>query len=81
MFIDKKWPSKELIDKVSPVNPVVLSRADGHSVLVNIFVLKASGITENTPDPFGGEIRKDPLTGEPTGILKENAERLIITGE
>ena len=81
MFTDKKWPSKELIDKVSPDNPVMLSSADGHSVLVNSYVLKASGITKNTPDPFGGEIQKDPVTGEPTGILKENAEALIKTGE
>jgi predicted amidohydrolase YtcJ len=81
MFIDKKWPSKELIDKVSPANPVILSRADGHSVLVNSFVLKASGITKNSVNPFGGEIQKDPVTGEPTGILKENAESLIVTGE
>lgn len=81
MFIDKKWPTKELIDKVSPDNPVLLSRADGHSVLVNSYVLKASGITKNTPDPFGGVIQKDPVTGEPTGILKENAEGLIKTGE
>jgi predicted amidohydrolase YtcJ len=49
-------------------------------VLVNTYVLKASGIDRNTPDPFGGEIQKDPVTGEPTGILKENAESLIITG-
>ena len=40
MFTDKKWPAKELIDKVSPNNPVMLSRADGHSVLVNSYVLK-----------------------------------------
>jgi predicted amidohydrolase YtcJ len=80
MFIDRKWPSKELIDNVSPDNPVVLSRADGHSVLVNSFVLKKSGITRDTPNPFGGEIQKDPVTGEPTGILKENAENLIRTG-
>jgi len=81
MFIDRKWPSKELIDKVSPNNPVLLSRADGHSVLVNSYVLKASGITKNTRNPFGGEIQKDPVTGEPTGILKENAEALIKTRE
>jgi predicted amidohydrolase YtcJ len=81
MFIDKKWPVKELIDKVSPDNPVILRRADGHSVLVNSFVLKQSGITKNTPDPFGGEIQKDPVTGEPTGILKENAENLIKLGK
>jgi hypothetical protein len=81
MFIDKKWPTKELIDKVSPNNPVMLSRADGHSMLVNSFVLKASGITKNTPDPFGGTIQKDPVTGEPTGIIKENAMELIKSGE
>jgi predicted amidohydrolase YtcJ len=81
MFTGKKWPSKELLDKVSPNNPVVLSRADGHSVLVNSYVLKVSGITRETQSPFGGEIQKDPVTGEPTGILKENAESLVITGE
>jgi len=81
MFTDKKWPSKELLDKVSPDNPVVLSRADGHSVLVNSYVLKASGITKNTPDPFGGEIQRDPVTGEATGILKEKAEGMVKTGE
>ena len=81
MFIDKKWPTKELLDKVSPDNPVMLSRADGHSVLVNSYVLKASGITKATPDPFGGEIQKDPVNGEPTGIIKENAESMIKTGE
>jgi predicted amidohydrolase YtcJ len=81
MFIDKKWPSKELIDKVSPDNPVILSRADGHSVLVNSYVLRLSGITKESPNPFGGEIQKDPVSGEPTGILKENAKSLIKTGD
>jgi hypothetical protein len=66
MFFDKKWPTKELIDKVSPNNPVILERADGHSVLVNSYILKKSGITKNTRDPFGGEIQKDAVTGEPT---------------
>jgi predicted amidohydrolase YtcJ len=80
MFTDKKWPTKELIDSVSPNNPVILSRADGHSLLVNSFVLKASGITKDTKDPFGGVIQKDPVTGEPTGIIKENAEEMIKSG-
>jgi predicted amidohydrolase YtcJ len=80
MFITREWPSKVLIDNVSPDNPVLLSRADGHSVLVNSYVLKKSGITRDTPNPFGGEIQKDPATGEPTGILKESAENLIRTG-
>jgi predicted amidohydrolase YtcJ len=81
MFVDRKWPSKELIDKVSPNNPVLLERADGHSILVNSYVLRNSGITRDTPDPFGGEIQKDVVTGEPTGILKDAAMELIKTGE
>lgn len=80
MFPDKKWPSKELIDGVSPDNPVILKRTDGHSSLVNSYILRRSGITKETPDPFGGEIQKDPVTGEPTGILKERAQRLIKAG-
>jgi predicted amidohydrolase YtcJ len=80
LFSTREWPSKELLDVVSPRNPVILSRVDGHSVLVNSYVLKASGITENTPDPFGGEIQKDPVTKKPTGILKETAMDLIKTG-
>ena len=80
MFDTRAWPTKELIDAVSPDNPVTLSRADGHSVLVNSYVIKNSGITSATPDPFGGEIQKDPVTGEPTGIFKESAKRLLKYG-
>lgn len=80
MFHNKNWPTKELIDHVAPDNPVALSRADGHSVLVNSYVLRHSGITGNTPDPAGGEIQKDPVTGEPTGIVKELARRLLDYG-
>lgn len=77
MFLNKKWPTKELLDSVSPDNPVVLSRADGHSVLVNSYVIKQSDVTKDTPDPFGGEIQKDSVTGEPTGIFKEKAQNLL----
>ncbi len=80
MFINKQWPTKELIDSVSPDNPVVLSRADGHSSLVNSYVLRQSGITKETPDPPGGEIQRDKITGEPTGIIKELARRLLKYG-
>ena len=81
MFIDRKWPTKELIDKVSPDNPVVLSRADGHSVLVNSYVLKASGITK---DSFRSFRRRDTegscyRMNQPE-YLKENAKNLIKTG-
>lgn len=80
MFTNKEWPTKELLDDVAPDNPVALRRTDGHSVLVNSYIIKNSGITKDTPDPFGGEIQKDPVTGEPTGIFKEAAQRLLDYG-
>lgn len=73
----KKWPTKELIDEVAPNNPVTLSRICGHCTLVNSYVLRISGITKDTPNPPGGVIVKDPVTGEPTGILHEKAMDLI----
>ncbi|OHB80728.1 MAG: hypothetical protein A2Z25_02890, partial [Planctomycetes bacterium RBG_16_55_9] len=81
MFHNRQWPTKELIDAAAPNNPVVLSRADGHSVLVNSYVIRNSGITKETPDPFGGEIQRDPATGEPTGIFKERAKGLLKYGD
>jgi len=73
----KKWPTRELLDAVAPSNPVSLSRICGHCTLVNSYVLRASGITKETPNPPGGVIVKDPATGEPTGILHEKAMDLI----
>jgi predicted amidohydrolase YtcJ len=77
LFPGAKWPSKEDLDKVSPHNPVIISRIDGHSSWVNSLALQQCGITKDTESPFGGEIVKDPDTGEPTGILKEEATELI----
>ncbi len=81
MFYDRQWPTKVLIDSVAPNNPVVLSRADGHSVLVNSYVIRNSRITKDTPNPFGGEIQRDPATAEPTGIFKEKAKALLKYGD
>ncbi|MCP4728381.1 MAG: amidohydrolase [bacterium] len=81
MFTTREWPTKELIDHLTPDNPVALRRADGHSVLVNSYVLRKSGITKDgPPDPPGGEIQRDQVTGEPTGIIKELARRLLDYG-
>jgi len=77
LFPGGHWPTKEDLDKVSPDNPVVIRRVDGHSIWVNSLALKRSEITRDTTDPFGGEILKDPKTGEPTGILTEAATGMV----
>jgi len=77
LFPGGNWPTKQDLDRVSPNNPVVIERVDGHSVWVNSLALKQSGINKDTKSPFGGEILRDPKTGEPTGILTEAATSLV----
>lgn len=76
-FDPPQLPSKEWIDEVTPRNPVCVNRLDGHMVLVNSLALRIAGISKDTPSPEGGEILKDPKTGEPTGILKDAAMDLV----
>jgi len=77
LFKELGWPTKEILDEVSPNNPVIIQRRGGHAVWVNSVALEKSGITKDTESPSGGEIVKDPETGEPTGILKEAASILL----
>jgi predicted amidohydrolase YtcJ len=72
-FSPPELPRKDWIDAVTPDNPVCVNRLDGHMVLANSLALKLAGVTKDTPVPPGGEIVKDPATGEPTGILKDTA--------
>jgi predicted amidohydrolase YtcJ len=78
---ETKWPgsplpTKELIDAVTPDNPVFLSRYDGHSSLANSTALKLAGVTAQTADPAGGTIVRD-AQGNPTGDLKDAATTLV----
>jgi predicted amidohydrolase YtcJ len=65
-------PTKELIDAVTPDNPVFISRLDGHMALANSLALKLAGVTNDTKDVDGGLIVRD-AGGNPTGVLKDAA--------
>jgi predicted amidohydrolase YtcJ len=74
----ERWPGsplprREWIDSVTPNNPVFVNRLDGHMALANTAALRAAGITRATKDIPGGVIVRDPRTGEPTGVLKDDA--------
>ncbi len=71
------FPTRWDLDKIAPNNPVVLTRADGHGIVVNSAALKAAGIDKNTANPFGGEITKDKQSGEPNGMLLDAAQGLV----
>src|SRR5437867_1272599 len=57
-------PHHEWIDSVTPSNPVFVNRLDGHEALANAAAMRAAAVTKATPTPSGGEILRDPRTGE-----------------
>jgi predicted amidohydrolase YtcJ len=70
-----QFPTRQELDKISPDNPVFLTRADGHAAIANSAALKIAKLDKNTPDPFGGQILK--TDGDPTGMLLDNAQNLV----
>ena len=71
------FPTRWDLDKISPNNPVFLTRADGHGAVANTAALKIGNVTRETKDPFGGQILRDKQTGEPTGMLLDNAQSFV----
>ena len=69
-------PERAWIDSVTPNHPVWINRLDGHMNLANSIALTRAGVTRDTKDVSGGEIVRD-RSGEPTGVLKDNAMDLM----
>ncbi len=69
-------PPHDALSAVSPNNPVHLVHASGHASFANARAMELSGIDRDTPDPAGGTIVKGP-DGEPTGLLRETAQRIV----
>lgn len=73
----KAYPTASLLDEYVNNKPVMLSRVDGHASWVNSKALEIAGITKDTLDPPGGKIVRDKQ-GNPTGVLIDNAESLML---
>jgi len=67
---ERRFITKEDLDRFSPDNPVLLSRICGHMITLNSKALEIAGITRETPNPPGGQVDKDER-GEPTGVLRD----------
>lgn len=64
-------PLRDDLDAAAPENPVVLTRAGGHSAVSNSLALAISNVDENTPQPEAGVIEKDE-NGRLNGIIRES---------
>jgi len=75
-WISKQLPTHAELSKAVPDHPVWLRRVDGHAGIANARALELVGIDKNTQSPPGGEILRD-ASGQPTGVLVDNAMALI----
>jgi len=73
----QRYPANDKLSQAAPNNPVWLRGLHGFAGWANAKALELTGIGRDTPNPPKGEILKDPKTGIPTGILKNDAQALV----
>ena len=76
-FREKRVPNRFDLDKAVPDHPVLITRVCGHLSVANSKALELANITKHTKLVEGGKIDRDPKTGEPTGVLLENAIAIV----
>jgi predicted amidohydrolase YtcJ len=70
------YPTHEATSRLTPDHPVLLTHGTGHMVFANAKAMELAGVSEQSPEIAGGEILRD-AAGNPTGVFRENAMRLI----
>lgn len=70
------FPPHGALSAVSPDNPVVLQRADGHALYANAAAMALMKITKDTKAPEGGDIIRDEK-GDATGVFVDRAQGLV----
>lgn len=75
-FAEKRYPTRWHLDAAVADKPVFLVRVCGHLGVANSKALQLAGISKETTVD-SGKIDLDEATGEPNGILRENALGLV----
>lgn len=70
-------PTRHALDLAVPDRPVLLFGAEEDTAWASSAALRLAGITRQTPDPAGGTIVREPRTGEPSGVLRGAAGRVV----
>ena len=69
-------PDRSMLDAVAPLNPALIGDTSEHSAWANSRALEIAGIGRDTPNPRSGIIERD-ASGQPTGVLREDAVALV----
>ncbi|MEG1481396.1 amidohydrolase [Clostridium sp.] len=72
-LVEKEHPTKDVLDKSSLTNPIIIVHASGHMGVLNSLALTELHISDETKNPKGGRIGRYDNSNEPNGYLEENA--------
>ena len=70
---ERRFLHRRDLDAVSTELPILVSHRAGHVYYLNSKALKLSGYHDNSPDPPGGRLGRDPDTGALDGVIYERA--------
>jgi predicted amidohydrolase YtcJ len=70
-------PARRFLDRVAGDRPVIVMSDDRFTAWANSKALELAGIDRKTRNPGSGIVVKDRRTGEPTGVLKDQAINLV----
>jgi predicted amidohydrolase YtcJ len=70
---ERRFLSRDDLDAAAPDHPVFVLHRGGHTAYVNSRALERAGYSEQSADPPGGRLDRDPLTGWLTGRVCEMA--------
>ena len=73
ILAERRFPTRDDLDRVSTELPVIATHISGHFASVNSKGLELFGYNAESPNPTGGLIRRYPGTSEPNGVLEELA--------
>ncbi|VWC61126.1 amidohydrolase [Burkholderia contaminans] len=76
-FAEKRGPTVAELNAIAPDTPVFVQHL-GDSAWLNAAALRAIGYGRDTPDPPGGELRRD-RHGRPTGLLLARPDPAVLT--
>ncbi|MEZ5375894.1 MAG: amidohydrolase [Acidimicrobiales bacterium] len=74
---ERRHPTRDELDRVSPDNPVLLNHTSGHFCVVNSAAMRLARVGE-VAVPEGGVVAVD-AEGRPNGLLEERAQGLVRT--
>jgi predicted amidohydrolase YtcJ len=73
VMAEQRRPLRDDLDEAAPENPVLLTRAGGHSAVANSVALGLAEVNLDTPQPESGVIERG-ADGELNGVIRERQD-------